>query len=300
MTAVSAPAADDTRYRMWSPVAWIRRWLVDATPLDLALRASIVMVVVVWYDRPGLLAPTSLAAILILCIQRLRHNPIPWFAIGISFAIWQAPKWYTFDNHEWFATYWLLAVGLSLTAPDRQRALAVNGRLMIGLIFALAAAWKLVSVEFMSGDFFHHSLLVDPRFSFLPRSLGQLDEATRAANHMAIMELPNQPGQWVQLQSTDLVRRIAIVFSLWGAFIETAIAVTWLFPLRRRIWLRHLSLLAFMVTTYLVVPVEGFGCMLIAMALTQSESVGKLRYAYVGGFALLFAYSLFWTAHIAP
>lgn len=297
MAATSVPAATEASDSLFDR---IHRWIDEAEPVDLALRFSMVALVVASHYEPVVMALAALGAVVLLSNRRLLHHPVPWLVGGAALALWQLPRWYTFDNHVWLTTYWVLAVGLSLAGPFRQRTLAVNGRLMVGLIFALAAAWKIGSADFRSFDFFHYSLLGDDRFSFVAEYFGGIDDASRAADQAATRELAGRPEEWVRLHSTDSARRVATVFSVWGAVIEVLIAVTWLLPVGRRPWLRPATLLAFVATTYLVVPVGGFGCLLMAMGLTQVRERGWERTAYCVAFALLLCYGPIWQLAFGP
>lgn len=276
------------------------RWIDAAEPVDVVLRFSVIALVAASHYEPLLMAATAIAAVVLLAQRRLLHHPAPWLVGGSALGLWQAVQWYRFDNHVWLTTYWVLAVGLSLTTADRRRTLAANGRLMVGLIFALAAAWKLGSADFRSGDFFHYSLLRDDRFGFVAELFGGLSDDTRAADHQAVQGLARHPSEWVTLHSTAAVRRVATVFTVWGAVIEAAIAVLWLVPVRRFRWVRHGALLAFVGTTYLVVPVGGFGCLLMAMGMTQDPDLTWVRRAYAAAFGLLLLYGPVWQAVFAP
>lgn len=283
-----------------SPVSRAKAWIDGADGVDLVLRFSLIAVVVASHYEPVLMVATACTAVALLADRRLLHHPAPWIVGGIVLAAWQVFRWYTLDNHVWLTTYWVLAVGLSLLGRDRQKALSTNGRLMVGLVFALAAAWKLGSVDFRTGDFFHYSLLGDERFGFVAEHVGGIDSGTRDSDRQATYQLVGRPTEWVALDSSDAVRRLALVFTLWGAFIELAIAVTWLFPVGRWTRLRHITLLAFAATTYAVVPVGGFGCLLMAMGLTQVRGPGRARTAYGAAFVLLVCYGPVWQTLFGP
>lgn len=298
MTTTHRPAREEAP----SPRARLdqaERWLRHGDLVDVVLRFSLVALVAASHHHPVAMAVAAVATVVLLAQPRLLHHPGPWLAGALALAVWQVPRWYEFDNHVWLTTYWILAVGISLTTSRRDRTLAVNGRLLIGSTFALAAAWKLGSPEFRSGEFFHHALLLDDRFSFVTEHLGGLRPAESEANRHAARALAANPDQWVPLHTTGAVRATAAVFTVWGALIEVAVAVLWLWPLRSRRWARHVALLAFMGTTYAVVPIGGFGCLLVAMALTQAGDAPRLRLAYAGAFVALLAYGPIWQAVFA-
>ena len=72
--------------------------------------------------------------------------------------------------------------------------------------------------------------------------------------------------------------------AVWTIVIEGAIAVLFLAPAR---WiksqLRNGSLLVFTITTYLVVPVVGFGLLFATMGIAQTHArESRTRAAYLG------------------
>lgn len=272
---------------------------MEADSVDVVLRFSVVALVAASHHHPVAMVTSAVAAVVLLAQPRLLHHPAPWLAGALALAVWQIPRWYEFDNHVWLTTYWILAVGVSLTTSRRAETLAVNGRLLVGLTFALAAAWKLGTPEFRSGDFFHYALLQDDRFAFVAEHVGGLRPGLRGADREAVQVLAADPDRWVPLHTTGAVRRIATVFTVWGAFIEIAVAGSWLWPLRNRRWVRHAALLAFVGTTYLVVPIGGFGCLLMAMGLTQDTDGRWVRVAYAAAFVALLVYGPVWQALFA-
>jgi hypothetical protein len=75
--------------------------------------------------------------------------------------------------------------------------------------------------------------------------------------------------------------------------IEPLVALSWLSPMKRMRAARHVTLIAFCFLTYFVVPVAGFGVILLAMAITHAEN-SHVRKHYFLGMAALFAWSLIW------
>ena len=96
------------------------------------------------------------------------------------------------------------------------------------------------------------------------------------------------------LQEDPPNEALAAVFPGWGILIESAVAVAFLVPLRRR-WegLRPATLIAFAAATYLVVPVGGFGTLLLVLGSAQTSS-DRLRVAYLWGAVGLLLWAAAW------
>lgn len=207
--------------------------------------------------------------------RRARRSAWFWMALA---AVW-APRlilhWETNEDHVYVGAYWCLAIGLSLLGGDAPTILARNARWMIGLTFALACVWKLTSADYLDGSLFHYKLLFDYRFrEGLTIPLAGLSMDTALANVEAIRELRNAGSDLreVSLQFPAKVSWLAQAMTWWTLLIEAALALMFLFanhPFCRR--LKDVGLLVFALTTYLVVPVLGFGCLFMSMGLAQCE-----------------------------
>lgn len=228
----------------------------------------------------------------------------PWFWLGYALviAVRQLSAWEGVDNHVIVTTYWMLALGLSLLAPDPLAALRTNGRLLIGLVFAFAVFWKLLSPSFVDGRFFRYTLLLDDRFSWVTTGVGGMPEGAYEANYGRVQALRGADvGASVPLVETGRIRTLATVMTGWGLAVEALVATTLLAPLRGRWrWARHAGLLAFCLTTYLVVPIGGFGCLLAVLGLALAGDDLRLRRAYVLLFAALVLYTPLWRVLFGP
>jgi hypothetical protein len=207
-----------------------------------------------------------------------------------SIGLRQLATWHTVDDHIIVTTYWCGALAAGLGARSARSTIAASARLLVGGVFALAVAWKLGSGEFLDGRFFRYSLLFDERFDTVARWVGGTTSAEHAGNIDAVGDLValDEVGPAAALAEGPRNVPLARLFTAWGVLIEGAVAVAFLLPLRRRLeWVRHATLLAFAGTTYLVVPIGGFGLLLMLLGSAQA-SWERLRMAYVWcGLALL-------------
>ncbi|MEZ5367312.1 MAG: hypothetical protein R2748_34475 [Bryobacterales bacterium] len=65
--------------------------------------------------------------------------------------------------------------------PNPARILAVNGRLLVALVFSFAVFWKIFGGELLNGKFFEFAFLSDPRFELMGR-LGGLSSDVLSAS----------------------------------------------------------------------------------------------------------------------
>lgn len=243
-----------------------------------------------------LLIYLGIAAIGYLRPAVLRAWPL-WIAIALTQGTLQLLWWEGIDDHVIVGTYWALAIGLGLAVGDPTRVMRTSGRWMIGLIFLFAAGWKIATADFRSGDFFSLYLLADPRFSLIADVVGGVDPEVFQLNRELIATLysPTMDVSQVTLELGGRVRGLALVMTYWGIFIEAALAITWLAPLRGRARAaRHVALLLFCVTTYGLVAITGFAGILLAMAASVAEPESVWRRAHVAAFALIALWTPIW------
>src|SRR5262245_57752053 len=239
--------------------------------------------------RPALLLLAGAGLVLPDALQR----PALWLALAAVTAWRVIADWPLADNHAYLLCYWCLAAGLALLAPDPRRALAWNGRVLIGLAFALATFWKVASPDYLDGRFFRVTLIEDARLAAFAIHVGGLDPAllTERRAYLALhadghtLDVPDPPPEPARF------RALARASTLGTLALEAAVALAFLAPLGRHGWLRHGLLLAFCATTYAIAPVVGFGWLLLAMGVSQCDrDARRTRLAYVAVFALLVLY----------
>jgi hypothetical protein len=258
--------------------------------VTLALRLTLLLLLL----RPpgsGWLRPSILAlAVAGLLLPRVLRHPALWLALAGLLAWRVIAGWPLADNHAYLLVYWCLAIALARFAPDPARALAWNGRALVGLAFAFATFWKLLSPDYLDGRFFRVMLVEDERLERVATTLGGIEREALLERRAFVTGQADGAARAVPEEPARL-RRLALA-ATWLTFaLEAAVAVAFLAPLGRLAGLRHALLLAFCAGTYAIAPVVGFGWLLLAMGVAQCErGAHRLRLAYVGVFALLVVY----------
>jgi hypothetical protein len=289
VTVAGAPAR-----RGGGPAGWLAA-LRGADALVLLLRASLVVLLINGNDDPPVQIGVAVVCVVALPRPALLRRPWLWWSLFAVIGTRQLLTWHTIDDHIIATTYWCGAVGLCLTARNAQLALAATARLLIGSLFAFATAWKLRSGEFLDGSFFRYTLLFDDRFEDPARLIGGTTDAMRQANldDLSALHASDTAGE-ILVREGPRNRGLASLFTGWGVLVEAAVAAAFLVPLRERWgWVRHAALVAFAATTYAVVPIGGFGTLLVVLGAAQTTTERARTAYYLGGMALI-AWSGVW------
>lgn len=281
---------------------WSSRWAtLDARLADPTLPLLLTLVLVLLAtDRAWYVAvPVTVLAVVGLAVPTVIRSAYLWFGLAgtLGAAAW-AGRWQV-DNHQFLIAYWCLAAGLAARSPAPDEVRRSSARLLVGAVFALAAIWKLVSPDFLDGSFMRFTLLTDERFSDVAALVGDVDPAALGANRDAVSALGDPGGVLdpVHLTGSPRLDLVATVLTWWTLLIEAAVAVMFLAPWPRIARYRDGALITFIVTTYAVAPVVGFGWVLVCLGLAQHETTRRrVRVAYLGAFLMVQIYTAPWTS----
>jgi hypothetical protein len=262
--------------------------------IDLALRLTLLDLLLRpvgnWAVRPFIL---GLAAIALLRARWFRQ-PWLWFALAGLTGARVILDWPMADNHAYLLAYWCLAAALALLAQDADRVLAFNGRVLIGLVFLFACAWKFgLSGDYANGSFFQVTMLTDPRFQGFAQVAGGLDAQTYDALSQYVDQHRDAPPSVAGgMDIPERFQAVAQAATAWNLFINLALAVAFLWPADRGpSRLRHELLLIYCAITYAIATVDGFGWLLLAMGAAQCTlEQHRTRIAYIAVFVLIIFY----------
>ncbi|MEX0831560.1 MAG: hypothetical protein WD007_03060 [Nitriliruptoraceae bacterium] len=294
------------RRRPGAPRTWreIRDWFADdqlepyAGASDRSLRSAsilattLTLVILLIGPPPNTLVLTPLVAIAGLAVPGLARNRWYWLLLtGLVTIGTLSRPWLTLDNHHWLQLYWFFALFLTRFAVDADRALARTARLLVGFAFLFAATWKVISPEFLTGAFFDFTFAIDNRLGEVAASVGLQDPELTSGNRSTV-SAGRRPGATPEVTDFIINERLAPwtpVMAWLTVIVEGAVAVSFLAPLKRRwAWMRDASMLVFVVATYPLAPVLGFGRLLLVMSAMQSSLRPRVRaVAYVTAFAAL-------------
>lgn len=267
---------------------------LQAAPKELlALKLSCLLMLFRGYGDEAYLFPVNLGlallSMLMLLSRRLLVLPWAWALQALVLAWLVLERWHAADNHQWLMMYWTLSCALVLRTDRVGELLPWNATLLIGLIFALATAWKTLAGEYLDGSFFHIVFLEGHELRGLGAFLGGLpgrvaEENLRIVQHLNLLP----PGDVsAALTSTSGVRLAALLISYSVLVLEGAISAAFLGSLASRAGRlaehRDILLLTFIVTTFSFAQVIRFASLLTILGIAQCERP-RLRLAYLSAF----------------
>ena len=253
--------------------------------LRLTLLALLLQPVGDWRIRPAALALAALGVLL----PGWYRSPWLWGALAVLTGLRVVLDWPMADNHAYLLCWWCVAITVSLSgvAGDAGRVLAFDARLLVGLVFAFATMWKVaLAPDFLDTRLLRLTLITDTRFARVATSVAGLDPPQLLALRSFVSQHVDGPSVATEPpEQPERLRRVAGVATAWTAVVEAAVAIAFLCPVgwRASRW-RDGCLLAFALSVYPVVPVAGFGWLLLAQGFAQAEHRWARR-AYVAAFA---------------
>lgn len=240
---------------------------------ELVLRLTLLMLIL--HGSSGVFLDVALQVVCgFMLISPTHHRSLPLWIVVCAFVWWiNATSWLWIDNHKYLISYWVLVCCLGVAATNKTaEILAWNGRWLIGLAFGFAMVWKIRTGEYWNGEFLYYTLLMDDRMEFIAHVLGGVSKADLAQARILEETLQAYPGETSRASVPDSgqLQFVAVAMSYWTLAIEAAIAVAFL--LVKPAWLqryRDWLLLFFVGSTYVFVPVLGFGYTLSIMGLAS-------------------------------
>jgi hypothetical protein len=230
-----------------------------------------------------------------IAFPRLQVDPTFWLLTSLPLAAAAMLRWGQLDNHQYLFMYWCLVLYLAVgtTPATRKSFIAVNAQALIALCMGFSVLAKILSPSYLDGSFFKYTLLLDPRFSMVSEGLAgmtpeQLETNRSVATGLRIKHLEPKADVGTQLETSPLLPVVASAMAWWTIGIEAIIALAFALPsgvLMRRF--RNALLLIFLLTSYAVVPVQGFAWILMNLGIAQcGENERKTRFAYFAAFAI--------------
>jgi hypothetical protein len=261
-------------------------WLSEDAVVEFAAVLTLVLVAI---HTEGALRWVVMPAVAVGAIShRARVHAGLWLVIGLVRLIGQVPfAWYAIDNHQYLLTYWCFALALALAGPRALDVMRSNARLLIGLAFAFATVWKVISPDFIDGSLFEYILVAEHRVTTLSAPILGIEPVTdEDLSAVVSVVLGHLPPQAVPVGYGGELGRAPSILAVTTVALEAGVAISFLVPLGQRTWVRDAFLLVFLWTTYLITPVIGFGMVLAAMGYVQTAGAGRRR-VYLVTFAAL-------------
>ena len=283
-----------------SSVRGLRQGLEDLAATDrVGLVGAMTLVLLLLFSGGGwyVQVPVAVLGAAGLLLPGLRRSSWFWLGLGALLAAGYLHEWYAVDNHKYLYVYWCLALALALRTAEPRAPLAVSARWLVAICFLFATVWKLLSPDFVDGTFFHYAFLTDLRLQWAAELFGGLSADVSALNRRALDSVVGYSAQVsaADLQSSPRVAAMARVLAWATLAVEGLVALVFAAPGR---WplarLRAPLLVAFVLSTYALAPVIGFGWILLILGLAQAPDRGPAPIAYAVVFLLLPLYRVPW------
>ena len=244
---------------------------------------------------------TYLCLLLFLLRPKTIRNPLFWLALALSATVVIVHDWHEADNHKYLLLYWLWILFFChfLAKPKQQRrVLLFNARFFLCFIFLAAAAQKLSSPTYRSGEMFEYYLYVDSRFTAFGKLIGidpSVPDAAQKRIALFRSSFLKLADNELEVPGTDRARVAGLVLTWWDASLQLLIGLLLLFRRRATDQFAHILLLLFIFSTYLPAPISGFGWILAIMGLTLAkENFPRIAAVYMVSFVAIILYQLPW------
>lgn len=251
--------------------------------LTLSLQMLLIIFLMFMNDNGYLSIFLPIIIVPALLFKEVRENIYVWIflsVMGSYFYLIRDLVGYV-PNHKHVYAYVIIMITLSFllkSTTERLSFIKTQSRYIIGFIFLFAVIGKFLAPEFLNGAFFEFTNITDPRFFGFTSQLGNVDFNLLKENETQLEALINtsNPKSNYMLHSSDQVTTIGKILSYWTIFIEGMVAIC--FCLSSRFALskyRNVFLVIFILTTYPIATVTGFGIILTTLGFIQSLNNNK-------------------------
>jgi len=260
---------------------------------NLALRLTLLDLILRPIGSWEIRVPVLIASILGLVIPGLLKNPVIWFLLTgftLSRVIFD---WPLSDNHAYLLFLWCFAIFISALKKDKIL-LTKNARLMIGLVFVFAFIWKaFLSPDFLDKRFFSVNMIEDPRFSEFTQVTCNISKDDLDYFRDYVKQHVDGNLVFAEVINFNLkcINKIAGFLTYYTIVLELLVALFFLIPKKISIAkYRDYFLILFCISVYSVATVEGFGWLLIAMGISQSDNKKLPILLYILSFFIILFY----------
>jgi len=276
------------------------RRLQERPVLDLAAPLTLVLLLLYPVGPEPVRVALQLGSVAGLVYRPLQRSWGYWVLLAAGMGTGCFILWHDADNHKYLIAYWCLALGLSCRADDTARAVRINARLLIGLCFLWAVAWKLRTPDFLTGEYYQFAMLTDERLFSVGQLFSGMSPDVYFENQAAMEQLTEYSSSLddVALDGAAILRPLSLVLVAWTLLVESWVVISHLWPAwpAASEWgarSRYASLLVFIATTYAAAHVGGYAWILTIMGLAQVRPAhASWRLFYLAGLALVMVYRL--------
>ena len=247
----------------------------------------------------GAIATTAI--VIALLFPSFLSSPKFWLPILAAAIPSVAVYWYLIDNHKYLLFYWVIVVSLCSFIKEDSSFLKITGecaRLLMLLTMAAAVLQKTISDSYLSGEMFSYLLLTDDRFFFWSKLFSCVTQQELIYNSemlkQAGLAISNAQALEFQLKGWECIQPVAQYFTWLNYLDQALLSLLVLFKRFDQSFFKHALIMLFIIGTYLVAPVYGFGWTLciFGMCFTANQD-NKNFNLYLYSLIILCAYEVF-------
>jgi hypothetical protein len=219
-----------------------------------------------------------------------------WICFFVSLLFLYSDKIFSLDNHKWLFLYWVIGILLTFQLEKEEvlEHLSKTACWLIIVSFTLALFWKFYGGEYLNYKLFEFNLAGgDPRFQdFIRLVAGYSFEEAKMNSYLA-KEYLLPEGIPAAYPSAFVVKPGLILWakflSYYTLLIELLIPTLFLLAIKFEKIRKYASysLVIFIVTVYLIVPVSGFGALLAILGFSYAKSANEERAFILSFFFIL-------------
>jgi hypothetical protein len=254
----------------------------------IVLRCTLFLLLLHGASSPGLQVPVVVIAGICLILPGVVAHPMLWAALALGIALDAGRHWYAVDNHKYLIMYWVLACTLSLHQITPAAYLQTTARLLVGLVFACATAWKIIGGEYVNGSFLYATFLTDGRLQPLASAVmrAPFEDVSVISQAVGYLGAAGLMGVELTVPLSSSLQRFTLGLAWLTLLVEGGVAILHLVGARSLYVARHVSLMLFIIGTYFLFPVLGFAFVLTVMGLAQCDETddgARVRYLIILG-----------------
>ena len=262
---------------------------------NIVFRISLILLIFFGFSDGFFSDTFPILALVPLAFPRLIASQSLWFFLAIISITSLLHSWAWADNHKYLTVYWICTLGVvaHLKESEQFNVMKKSSHTLLFICMFFAVVQKTISPTYLSGDFFEYQLLIDRRFELLLKTFAGLSDIDMVHNQSALRSvLGDQNLDIYQLRSNSKVEMLAQILT-WVNYIEQLL-FCFLIPLARFKLMnqfKHSLLLIFILGTYAIAPVIGFGwliCILGYCMCRVEQLFFKVSYLAVG--FIIFSY----------
>ncbi|MCE9583486.1 MAG: hypothetical protein K8T20_13455 [Planctomycetes bacterium] len=269
---------------------------LDVDRLEIALVLTVGLLLVHGGTSWIFTVPMTMLCLAGFVLRPLLLNSSYWLILSAVVGFANFRNWHSVDDQKFLATYWCIAVYCSLLTPDPRGAASGQARWLVGLCMVFSVAWKVISPDYLSGQFLKYELLTDGRFGWIARAFAGVPASSLHSNALRLAEMRafDSAAVAAPLLAGPRLGMVAQVMTWWTIGIEALTALAFLAPARVFLsrW-RHSLLAILVLTTCAAASVPGFGWLLLVMGIAIApQEDRRTRGIYFACFIFLHVFLL--------